>query len=67
MPILVSGNTMNIINKCLLMAGKHDGSIFGGFLRDVSIPFEYDPKCSVNFNDIDIWFTTEKKCTIFYR
>lgn len=53
------------INKVLDIAYKHNGKLFGGYLRDVIIPRMKDPSCKVLFKDVDIWFTDEYKACDF--
>jgi hypothetical protein len=56
---------INNIIKCLRVAGKYEGRLFGGFIRDVSIPRMYNPACFATFKDVDIWFTSTDKMNGF--
>jgi len=46
------------IDTCLKIAGQYNGSVFGGYIRDVIAPRQVDPTCDVKFKDVDIWFLT---------
>jgi hypothetical protein len=50
-----------IIEKILPVASKHNGQVFGGFVRDILIPYHHLNKkleeCE-NFKDLDLWFKT---------
>ena len=54
-----------LLDNCLSIAGKFNGRVFGGYVRDVIIPRSINPSCDVKFNDVDIWFTTQEDADIF--
>lgn len=61
----VLGFTLEEIEKCLYVAGKYGGKVFGGFIRDVIVPRLKDPSCKVNFKDVDLWFTSQSDADSF--
>ena len=56
---------INMIEECLIIAGGYYGSVFGGYVRDVIVPRSYNPKCNVEFKDVDLWFTNQKDADNF--
>ena len=50
---------------CLNIAGKHDGRVFGGFVRNVVVPRMQNPNCPVKFKDVDLWFQTQAAADAF--
>lgn len=48
----------------LMVAGKYNGRVFGGFVRDVIILL-LNSTCCVTFKDVDIWFRTEQDAKSF--
>lgn len=55
----------SFIDEILVIAGKSDGRVFGGYVRDVIIPRIKNPSCRVGFNDVDIWFKRSLDATTF--
>jgi hypothetical protein len=51
--------------KCIKLASKNSGKVFGGFVRDVIVPRIFDEECKVSFNDVDIWFKTDSDAINF--
>jgi len=49
---------LNEIDTCLKIAGQYNGSVFGGYIRDVIAPRSFHPTCDVKFKDVDMWFLT---------
>jgi hypothetical protein len=50
-----------IITDILPLMSKHNGKVFGGFVRDVLVPhfmLGKELKDCENFRDVDIWFST---------
>lgn len=47
------------IKEMLTLASSYSGKVYGGFVRDVIVPRMFEPKCPVNFKDVDIWFRFE--------
>jgi hypothetical protein len=65
----LSGVTMDLvineIDRALRIAGKYDGKVFGGYVRGVLVPRDFNPHCEVSFKDVDLWFTDSKKAEHF--
>lgn len=56
-----------IIDVVLRLAHKHNGKVFGGFVRDILIPLNFNTplaECN-NFKDVDLWFTTLEDAKAF--
>jgi hypothetical protein len=52
--------TLNAIFDTIKVASKCGGEVFGGFVRDVIVPYEHNNSIDLNklkFKDVDIWFT----------
>ena len=56
-----------LLEKILTIAGKSNGRVFGGFVRDVIVPRLIDPTCEVHFNDVDIWFVEREEADNFIK
>lgn len=54
------------INKMLIVAAKHDGWVFGGYVRDVIVPLQKDKIDSISFKNIDLWFKNQINFNNFY-
>jgi hypothetical protein len=52
---------------CIKRASTFGAKVFGGFVRNVIVPRQFDPNCSVSFKDIDLWFTTQASVDAFLR
>lgn len=54
------------IEACVALAVKNNGKVFGGFVRDVIHPLSRGIELkTLNFKDIDIWFTTDSDAAKF--
>lgn len=53
------------IYRVIEIAFRHNGRVFGGFLRDVMVPRLSDTTCRVSFKDVDLWFTSEQDAERF--
>lgn len=54
------------IEECIAVAIKNNGKVFGGFVRDVIHPLSKGVELkTLDFKDIDIWFTTDSDATSF--
>jgi len=56
-----------ILDVVLPLANKHNGKVFGGFVRDILIPLNSGTplkECG-NFKDVDLWFTTLEDAQAF--
>jgi hypothetical protein len=58
---------IKLLEDVLTVAGKHNGRVFGGFVRDVIVPRLTNPECEVHFNDVDIWFTKQEEADAFIK
>lgn len=58
------GHTLKAVTDMLLVAGKYNGRVFGGYVRDVIVPLLHST-CPVTFKDVDIWFTAEEDAKLF--
>lgn len=47
--------SIKLINDCIDVASKHDGRVFGGYVRNVLVPASFNKK-SPGFKDVDLWF-----------
>ncbi len=59
-----------IISECLHVAGKYDGKVYGGFVRDVLVPLlsnNGDYSKVSEWKDIDLWFTSESNAKTFVK
>ncbi len=56
---------LQAVKDCLKIATKHNGHVYGGFVRDVIVPKMVDPKCKVGFKDLDIWFDDQVNANNF--
>lgn len=54
-----SEETLREIEQILIIAHKHNGKVFGGYVRDVVVPRLQNPTCKVYFKDVDLWFTNK--------
>lgn len=55
------------ITNCLRTAGKYNGKVFGGFVRDVVVPRLANSSCDVKFKDVDVWFSTQTDADNFVK
>lgn len=63
---MINQEIINIIEKCLIVAEKHGGYTFGGYVRDVLIPRSLGQYVdNVQFKDVNIWFKTHVRCQNF--
>lgn len=60
-------SVLECIKECLIVAGKHWGDVFGGFVRDVIVPRLYNPIAAVKFKDVDIWFCSQEQADDFVK
>jgi hypothetical protein len=60
-------NVLQVIITCLKVASKHDGRVFGGFVRGVIVPRMFDSKARIHYKDVDLWFQTKEKATAFIQ
>lgn len=70
MSTLVQSNpdlAVHMINECLEEATKFEGEVFGGYVRDVIVPRLANPKCKVEFKDVDVWFRTQENADNFVK
>jgi len=59
--------TLNAIFEALKIASKHEGRIFGGFVRDVIVPITEGNYFDLSFKDVDLWFTSQNKADDFVK
>jgi hypothetical protein len=64
-PSVFERKTIEIaIFKCLRVAGKCGGKVFGGYVRDVIVPLN-NGNTPKNFKDVDIWFRSQGEADCF--
>lgn len=59
-----------IINECLVIAGKHNGKVYGGFVRDVLVPLtgnNGDYGKTSEWKDVDLWFSNDTDAKAFIK
>ncbi len=57
-----------ILSHILPIAAKHNGKVFGGFVRDILVPrlvFQNPLKECDNFKDVDLWFISAEDARSF--
>lgn len=55
------------VYKCIKIASKCGGKVYGGFVRDVIVPRLHNPECEIGFKNVDLWFKTEDAAKTFVR
>jgi hypothetical protein len=55
------------LNDILILAGEFDGSVFGGFVRDVIIPKSVNSEVAVTWKDVDLWFKNKPSTIEFVQ
>lgn len=55
-----------IIKECLVIAGKYDGKVYGGFVRDVIVPTENQQQV-LKWKDVDIYFSESENSELFVK
>lgn len=55
------------ISLCLSIAGVYGGQVFGGFVREVVIPYMNDQTVDISYKDVDIWFKNKHELSNFVR
>jgi hypothetical protein len=60
-------STLTEVNQVIRLASLKGGYVFGGYVRDVLVPREVDPNCSVNFKDVDLWFSSSMMADVFLQ
>lgn len=56
----------DILIKVVQIASRHSGLCFGGFVRDVLVPYMNNPSLDkAVFSDVDLWFTEQKDADAF--
>lgn len=53
------------ILNCLQEAGRHNGRVFGSYVRDVIVRRELEPSAPIESRPIDLWFDDELKLVQF--
>jgi len=56
---------LDTVFDCIKTASRHNGKVYGGFVRDVVVPRLSDPSCFVEFKDVDLWFTNQADADAF--
>jgi hypothetical protein len=56
---------IHLLEIILIIAGRSNGRVFGGYVRDVIVPRLKDPECEIKFKDVDIWFSKQDDMDIF--
>lgn len=59
--------TLDVITDVLIQAGKFNGKVFGGYVRNVIVPRLYDKEKQVSFKDVDIYFSKLEDAENFVR
>jgi hypothetical protein len=54
------------IDQCISVASKYNGRVFGGYVRNVLVPRQFNIPCP-GFKDLDLWFTTKEQADFFVR
>lgn len=66
---LTAKDVIDQVDEIILCAAKHNGKVFGGYVRDVIVPMKFH-KCTtlgVDFNDLDFWFTKQEDADNFVK
>lgn len=58
-------SVLQAINEVITTAEKYQGTVFGGFVRDVILPRRKDPNVHVSFNNVDLWFVNDDDANKF--
>lgn len=61
---VIFNETLDRVNRCLEVAGKYGGRVFGGFVRNILIPKTFN-QYIYGYKDVDIWFQTNDAAEAF--
>jgi len=63
----VQESIINKIDDLIKIAGKYNGKVFGGYVRNVLVPREFGNPGPYRFKDVDLWFSNERNAALFLK